>query len=173
MSTDANDRDASLLKVKSDAMRLVSFQPRSVSELRTRLKEKKHDEMLINEVIALLEKQGLLNDEKFAKLFAGSRMLSKPSGKRLIERDLRKKGLSDSVIKKTLAGAGDYDEKKAARDLVYARFHKMTGVSTDKKRARLFGFLNRRGFAAGTIFSVLSELFKEEQLQNLGGHDDD
>lgn len=173
MGEDAG-RDERLLKVKTDAMRLLTFRPRAVEELRARLREKKHDEALIAEVIALFEKQGLLNDQQFARLYAGSIMHSRPSGRRLVERDLRRKGLSESVIRKTLAEqAPEGDEKNAARQLVQARLGKMTGISADKKKARLFGFLKRRGFATSTIFSVLGELLKKAELENISGHDDD
>jgi len=152
--------EESLLKAKSDALRLISFKPRSIMELEKRLKFKKYDSSLIRDVIESLKRQGLLDDEKFAKLFANSRVYSRPSGKRQIEFDLKRKGLSKETIKKTIDTLEEYDEKKAARDLVWGRFQKMTGISDEKKRSRLFGFLKRRGFSNDAIFSVLTELFK-------------
>ena len=153
--------DAGMEKAKSDALRLLSFRPRSVAELRQRLKLKKYPESIIAPVIELLQKQHLLDDEKFAKLFANSRVNSRPAGKRQIELDLKKKGLPGDLIRRTMESLTDYDEKKTARDLVRRKKQKMSGVSDEKKKARLFGFLQRRGFSSGVIFSVLSELFAE------------
>ncbi len=154
--------DALRVKIKSDALRLISFKPRSIDELRRRLKLKKYPDAKVEETIESFKKQGLLDDEKFARLFAHSRVYSRPSGKRQLEFDLKRKGLSDSLVAETLKSLGDYDEKKAARDLTYARFQKMTGVSKEKKKARLFGFLKRRGFSDGAIFGALAELFSAE-----------
>ena len=81
-------------------------------------------------------------------------------GKRRLEFDLSKKGLSKETVRKAMDSLGDYDEKKAAKDLVFSRFQKMTGVPDEKKKARLFAFLRRRGFSTETIFSVLSDLFR-------------
>ena len=49
-------------KIKSDALRLLSFRPRSEKELRQRLKLKKHPAPLIEEVLDLLKRQGMLDD---------------------------------------------------------------------------------------------------------------
>jgi len=160
------DEDALLMKVKSDALRLLSFRPRSVKELRDRLKLKRYPEAVIDNALDVLSKQGLLNDEKFAKLFAESRVYSKPTGKRQLEIDLKKKGLPKELVEKTLSDLKDYDEKKAARDLVFNRFQKMTGISDEKKKARLFGFLKRRGFGNDAIFAALNELFKGGEENN-------
>ena len=134
------------------------MRPRSVEELRHRLKLKKHPAASIEPVIELLKKQGLLNDEKFAKLFAGSLVHSKPVGRRQIERDLKKKGVSSAVIQDTLSNFKDYDEREAARKLVENRFRRMSGLTAEKKKTRLFGFLKRRGFSNEAIFSALSSL---------------
>ena len=108
------DEDALLLKVKSDALRLLSFRPRSVKELRDRLKLKRYPAAAIDNALDILSKQGLLNDEKFAKLFAESRVYSRPTGKRQLEIDLKKKGLPKELVDETLANLKDYDEKKRA-----------------------------------------------------------
>ena len=153
-------------KIKSDALRLLSFRPRSEKELRQRLKLKKHPAPLIEEVLDLLKRQGMLDDAKFAKLYAESRVYSRPAGKKNLELDLQRKGLPKDLIEKTIAGIQDYDEKKIARDLVFRRFQKMTGLSKEKKKARIFGFLKRRGFQTDVIFSVMSELFKDDEVSH-------
>jgi regulatory protein len=158
--------EGSLLKAKSDALRLLSVRPRSLEEMRGRLRLKKYPDGVIGEVLALFKRQGLLDDEKFAKLFAQSRLYSRPVGKRELEFELRKKGLSKELVSRTIEDLGEYDETEIAYQLVFSRFHKMTGVSPEKKKARLFGFLKRRGFSNAAIFSVLSKLFKDQE--NLG-----
>ncbi len=159
--------DDGLLKVKSDALRLLAFQPRSVEELRSRLKLKRYPDDLIAQAIDALKRQGLLDDTKFAKLFAESRLYSRPTGKKQLETDLKKKGLPQALIAETLGGLKDYDEKKMARELVQTRFHRMTGVSAEKKKTRLFGFLKRRGFGNDVIFAVMKELFSETTSEGL------
>jgi regulatory protein len=159
----AKDKDAELCKIKSDALRLLSFSPRSVAELKQRLKIKRYPDAMIEEAVVLLTKQGLLNDEQFARLYTNSRIHTRPVGRRQLETELKRKGLAPAVIQKSLEELSDYDEKAAARELVARRFENMTGISNQKKKARLFGFLKRRGFSQDVIFAVLEELFRGNQ----------
>ena len=155
------DKESLLLKAKSDALRLLSFSPRSIEELRKRLlMKKKYSVPLVDEVIESFKKQGLLDDAKFAKLYATSRTFTRPSGRRQLEIDLKRKGLSGPLIGETLKNLEDFDEKKIAKDLVWVRFQKMIGLPREKKKARLYGLLKRRGFSDDVIFSVFDELFK-------------
>ena len=155
-----------MLKAKSDALRLLSFKPRSVEELRRRLARKNHSSEITEEVLSLLQAQGLLNDEKFARLFANARIYTRPTGKGQLAFDLKKKGLSRPLVDETIRNLRDYDEKKIVRDLVYTRFQKMTGVSKEKKKLRIYGFLKRRGFDNDVIFATLSDLFRESGDEN-------
>ncbi len=148
-------------KVKSDALLLLSVRPRSVEELRGRLKLKRHAPELIEGALELLQSQGLLNDEKFAQVFAGSKTLSRPVGRRQLEVDLKKKGIAPALIQTTLSKLVDYDEKEAVRKLVTAKISRMKDVPPQKVKARLFGFLKRRGFSSEVIFSVFSEILKD------------
>ncbi len=148
-------------KAKSDALRLLAVRPRSVEELRSRLRLKNHQEAAIESVIELFKKQGLLDDEKFARLFAGSKTLSRPVGRKQLESDLKKKGVSGSVIRDTLSNLVDYDEKAEALKIARNHFRRVSGLTPEKKKARVFGFLQRRGFSSDTIFFVVEELLKE------------
>lgn len=155
------------VKIKTDALRLLSFRPRSVEELRQRLRQKKYTAEAVQEIIETLTKQGLLNDALFAKMFANSKIYERPVGKRQLEIDLKKKGLSAPLIQETLGGLKDYDEKKTAMDLARERFLRMEGLSDEKKKTRLFGFLKRRGFSNDAIFGAIRELLKNtEGLQD-------
>ena len=160
MSLDPASDDA-LLKARSDALKLLSFSPRSVAELTKRLQVKRYPQDIIDRVVEQFKKQGLLDDEKFARLYASSRVHSKPVGKRQLELELKRKGLPADLVKESVEGLQDYDERAAALEIAGRRLEKMAGISTEKKKARLFGFLARRGFAQGTVYSVLEELFKD------------
>lgn len=159
--------DEALIKAKSDALRLVSFQARSSEELKTRLIEKKHAPAIVDQVLATFKKQGLIDDEKFARLFANSKV-SRPTGRRRIEADMKKKGLRPDVISKTIAGLEDYDEKKMARELAQSRFQRIKDLPPQKIKSRLFGLLSRRGFRSDTIYAVVAELFKTSGENNEG-----
>ena len=159
----STDFESLLLKAKSDALRFLSFKPRSVEEMRTRLMLKKHSPKIVGEVLSALETQGLLDDEKFARLFANARVYTRPTGKKQLEFDLKKKGLAASLVDATIKNLEDYDEKKMAKDLTVARFQRMTGVSNEKKKSMIYGFLKRRGFDNDVIFATMDELIHDDE----------
>lgn len=154
--------DVLFLKAKSDGLRLLSFRPRSVEELRRRLSAKKTDAVIVERVIETFRKQGLLDDAKFAKLLSNAAILGRPVCRRKLEADLRSKGVAKEVIDKTLAGLSDFDEKKAAQEIVEKRFQKLASLPLQKKKARAFGYLKRRGFSNDAIYAALDTLDTEE-----------
>jgi len=148
--------------VKKAALRLLNFKPRSESELRQRLARKKLPAEAIESVIAKLQKEGMLDDEKFAKLYALSRIQSRVFGKGQIRRELTHRGVSPAFVTKAMESIEDFDEFEVAKDLAARRVGHMKGSSSDTKKRRLHGMLLRRGFPTDVIFKVLRELSVSE-----------
>ena len=149
---------------KSDALRIIARRHRSRQQLSDLLKAKGHAAKPIDQVLDQLEKAGLLNDEKYAKAVADSKLYLRPVGRRRLERDLKKKGLSDGVVRQTMESFKDYDETAAAMEVAQKRIRVMKNLPSEKKKARLFGFLQRRGFSSEAIYAALSKAIKEETV---------
>ena len=153
-----------LARAKKDALRLLSFRPRSTQELRTRLTQKKYKTELIETVLEYLSKQGLVDDEKYAKLYALSRMQSRPVGKIQIRHDLKNRGVSEKAVESALGSIQDFDERQVALDIAVRRHQHMTRLPQNVSKARLYGFLKRRGFTSEAVFYALSKLYKESRI---------
>ena len=100
----------------------------------------------------------MLDDERFAKLYATSRIQSRGLGKSIIRRELAQKGVSASNVVKAMESIADVDEHELARELAKRRLGSMKGISPDAKKRRLHGALMRKGFSTNVIFKVLSEV---------------
>lgn len=160
---DENASDAARLKAKSDALRLLSARPRSSAELTLRLKAKRHDPEIIRQVIGLLSAQGMVDDAKFAKLYAESKRYGRPVSKSRLLGELARLGIDGDTASSAVESTGDLDERKAARELVAKRFDRMKGLPAARKKSRLYAFLRRRGYSNDVIFEVLDELFGAEE----------
>lgn len=147
--------------VQKAALRLLNFKPRSESELRQRLVRKRFPAEAIESVIARFQKEGMLDDEKFARLYALSRIQSRVLGKGQIRRELTHRGISPALVTKAMGSIEDFDEFEAAKDLAARQAGRMKGLPPDAKKRRLHGMLLRRGFPAEVIFKVLREVIKE------------
>lgn len=144
-------------KTKKTALRLLNFRPRSEGELRSRLGRKNLPAPAIARAIDDLKREGRVDDEKFARLYALSRMQSGSFGKGRVRRELAQRGLALALVEKGMTAIADIDEASAARRLVERRLASMRGLSADAKKKRLHGFLLRRGFSSQIVFKVLGE----------------
>lgn len=143
-------------KTKKAALRLLGFRPRSESELRRRLAQKQLPREAVETVVDQLKKERWVDDEKFARLYALSRMQSGSFGKGRVRRELTQRGLTGALVERGMTAIADIDETAVARGLVEKRLATMRGLSADAKKRRLHGFLLRRGFSVQVVFKVLS-----------------
>ena len=147
-------------KAASYAHRLLGVRPRSERELRDRLFKKGFGQANVSEVVALLKEQNVIDDFKFAKLWVESRMRTAPKGDALLRKELRDKGVAQSIIDEALASTGE-SEVKVARDLATKQLTRLKGLPREKARKKLFDFLARRGFNFDTIRDIVREAYAE------------
>ena len=85
------------------ALDFLAVRPRSAWEVRERLRRKGVPDTDIPGVIERLERAGYLNDAEFARYWIEERARSSPRGPRLLQQELRRKGVSGPVIAQELA----------------------------------------------------------------------
>ncbi len=146
--------------IKKTALRLLSFRPRSEQELRGRLRLKSFSDEDVNKVILYLQKEKMLDDEKFAKLLALSSIQSGGFGKNHVRRELTKKGLAPAQISSAMKEIEGIDELQCARELAQKHFSRMRGLTAIAQRRRLHGVLFRRGFTNEVVFKALDQVLK-------------
>ena len=111
---------------------------------------------VIDWVIPELERVGLLNDFEFAKMFARSRMITKPVGEFLLRRELEQKGLSEEQIEAGVEEAySETSEVKVARVVAARRKKRFSALEEMKAKKRLSDFLIRRGFSWEIVKDII------------------
>ncbi len=152
-------RDA-YVRAREMAIRLLAVRPRSTAELRARLRQRRVPDPQVRTVLDDLTQAGYLNDLAFARGWVAGRMASRPCGLGRLRWELREKGIAPAMIEQAIREAfGEEDlvsaEERCARQLVSRRSAVYRRLAPEARRRRLAGFLQRRGFAAGTIARVL------------------
>ena len=143
-------------RVLSRAYRLLSIRARSEGEMRRSLRSAGFDEPVIEDAIVQLRQQRLLDDHAFAAEWVRSRTQSRPRGKRLIERELREKGITGDEAAEATAGV---DDETAASALAARRAGLMRELDRQTFIRRLSNYLLVRGFSRETVSrAVNSEL---------------
>jgi len=152
------------VKIAKDyAFKLLSYRPRSIKEIRNRLKKKDYSLKVISEVIKSLKRLKFLNDREFAKIWVENRIRTKPMGRYRLYQELIQKGIDRDLIEKTLNDYQEEEEIKLARELAQRKlkrsYQNLDEVTTKR---RLYGFLQRRGFSYDTIQEILKEIRRPE-----------
>lgn len=152
-------RDA-IDRAVATAMRALEQRIQTNRELRIRLQRKGFEAETIDAALERLTDYGYLNDERFAELWIENRLEYRPRGKRMLEQELRQKGIDRQTIDDTI-GALDIDDQSAALAVARKRLRNFETLPIDEQKKKLTGVLARRGFDYGTIRSTLETVFGE------------
>ncbi|MFA5039552.1 MAG: regulatory protein RecX [Candidatus Omnitrophota bacterium] len=148
-------------RAKAYALRLLKYRQKSEQEIRRKLLEKGYGPDVIEETIVFLKKTGLVDDRLFARLWVESR-IKRPLGRLRLKRELKEKGIAPAWIDEAFSGiSGDYDEKETIRGIIRLKRTKMRELDAEKMKARLFGYLVRRGFPQGAVVEAILEEVRE------------
>ncbi len=143
-----------LEKAKDRALNYLSYRPRSEFELEHYLSDKGYEEVVIEQVLARLQRAGLVDDLEFARFWIDNRSRFRPRGRRALIAELRRKGVSRSTIEEALL---DFDDRQAAEKAAQRQARRLRHLSPDKFRRRFTQRLARRGFSYDVIRDLVDE----------------
>lgn len=140
-------------KLYNQVLRYIALRPRSRWEIEFYLeKKKKASPALTESILNKLSNIGLIDDEKFAKAFVNDRRLLKPTSRRKLILELRKKHIADEIIEQAV-GTEAEDERAALREIM-ARKRRQSKYQDNEK---LMQYLARQGFSYSDIKAALNE----------------
>lgn len=142
------------------ALELLSFRPRSESELETRLRRADHAPDAITDALARCRDLGYLDDRAFALSHVRDRLRLNPRGRRALRSELYRKGVDRDVAEEAIEEAFDeagIDERGLARELAAKRAGALDRLDPVAARRRLSGYLARRGFPGAIVRDVVRE----------------
>jgi regulatory protein len=141
------------------AYRLLAVRLRSRHELTDRLRRRGISAVVVAAVTADLERQGLLDDDRFAGAWVRTRLALRPSGPVRLRAELAQKGVAREVITRALGETlSSQEEGTLAEDLARTRLRRYRRLPPEVAYRRLAGVLARRGFSTGVIARVLRDL---------------
>jgi regulatory protein len=138
------DPEARLQHALELAYRYLGRRDRTVAEVRAQLERKAVDELTAAAVIEELERQGYLDDERFAQRFTEDRRTLDAWGDERIERRLAAAGISPETTAAALGVRAEGEARQAAVDLLERRIRERP--TSDRERERALGLLVRRGY---------------------------
>ncbi|HEU5430834.1 MAG TPA: RecX family transcriptional regulator, partial [Thermomicrobiales bacterium] len=137
------------------ALAFLGYRPRTEREVRDRLRERGFAPETVDAVVARLHGWRYLDDVGFARAWVDRRVEHHPRGRRLLEQELRRKGIDRELARDTL-DESDLNEIAAATELARKRAAAYAGDDPATARRRLGGYLQRRGFAYDAVRAALA-----------------
>ncbi|WP_066081494.1 regulatory protein RecX [Pseudoclavibacter albus] len=128
------------------------------AELEAKLREDDSlDEAAREAVLDRMDEYGYLNDTRVAENLVNKLLHRQGKGRMLVERELRQRGISDTVIEEVLAGEDRDDEFLRARACAEDRARRLRGLDDVTAQRRLVSYLQRRGFTSGVAFRAAED----------------
>lgn len=142
------------------ATNFLSYRPRSEKEVKDYLTKKiaqkenikfalAAQSPMIGQTIAKLKRYKYLDDREFAKWFVTSRTSSHPKGSMVIRLELKRKGIADDLITKTLSGL--LNETDLAKKAVEKKVKRWANLPPMDFKKKFYVYLASRGFDYETI----------------------
>jgi regulatory protein len=144
------------------ALLFLSYRARSESEIRKNLQKHEIPEAVIEETLERLRRDGLADDEQFARAWVENRSAFRPRSRRLMALELRQKGLDDDAAKSALESV---DDEALAYEAAQKRATRFKGLEWSEFRTKLSGFLARRGFSYSVIAPVVTRIWNETHAE--------
>lgn len=140
-------------KIYNQVLRYIAMRPRTHWEVARYLQRKEASPALAESILNKLSNIDLINDEKFARAYVNDRRLLRPTSKRKMIAELRKKRVADGIIQKAVAAGGD-EEHLALKQVI----DKKRRQSKYQDSQKLMAYLARQGFSYDDIKAALQEL---------------
>lgn len=148
--------------------RLLSFRSRSEKELTERLQQKGFPGAVIENALRRLKEHGFIDDAALAQSLKRIAEEAKLLGHEGVKQFLRKRGLSENLIKETLVSSEirteeDLDEVNRAKKLL-AKKNRTIGKQPEAViRRKLWSLLMRKGYSFDTIKKALKKYTAGEE----------
>jgi regulatory protein len=153
------------------AARALSARAQSISELRTRLKQRASHQGDVDRVLARLKEAGFVNDQQFAGRFAEWRRENQGLGKTRVLRDLMARRVAPAVAREAVEAAYQETDEVTMIEAFLARKYRGKDLgkllAEPKHLASAFRKLRGAGFGAGNSIRVLKRYAAEaDQLED-------
>jgi regulatory protein len=138
--------------------RYCAYQERSHHEVRTKLYDYGLYTNEVDELISQIITLGFLNEERFAKAFAGGKFRVKKWGRLKIQHELQAQGLTKNCIQRGLNEIDNSDYRKTLTQLLKKKLAELNDENLFKKRDKAARFAIGKGYEPEIVWEYLKDL---------------
>lgn len=141
--------------------RYCAYQERSHKEVKNKLYEYGLYPGQVDELLSQLISEGFLNEERFAKAFAGGRFRMKKWGRLKIKNELEFHGLTKNCIQQGLKEIDLADYTRTLKALIRKKIHEVKEENPFKKRDKVARFAIGKGYEPDLVWECIRDLISD------------
>lgn len=136
-----------------------AYQERSHKEVKEKLYDYGLYRQDVEEAISVLIEENYLNEERYARAFAGGYFRSKQWGRVKITHALKLKGVSDYCIRKAMKEIDEESYERTIRELIDKKMAQLKGegLQAYQKKYKVMQYMLQRGFEGPMVQAILSD----------------
>ncbi len=135
-----------------------AYQERSHKEVRNKLFEYGLWSNQVDDMISQLITDGFLNEERFAKAFAGGKFRMKKWGRLKIIRELEQRGLTQRCIQTGLNEIDQGDYQVALKQILTKKSEQLADTNDFEMRNKLARFAIGKGFEPDLVWEFVKDI---------------
>jgi regulatory protein len=141
--------------------RYCAYQERSHKEVKNKLFEYGLYSTQVDEIISQLITDGFLNEERFAKAYAGGKFRIKKWGRVKIKHELKALGLTKNCIQRGLNEIESADYSKTLKALIKKKASESKESNPFKKRDKIARFVIGKGYEAELVWEYVRDILPD------------
>ena len=148
------------MEIKAAILHYCKYQERCHSEVRNKLYELGLSTSEVDQQLSQLIETGVLNEERFAKAYAGGKFRMKQWGREKIKQQLRLKKISDYCIKKALTEIPPDDYENTLNKIAFKKAEEnKKDKSILSRKSKLYRYLVQKGYERDLVTDVINSLY--------------
>jgi regulatory protein len=151
----------SLPEALGKIQRYCAYQERCHQEVKNKLFEFGLYSDQVNEVISELITNGFLNEERFARAFAGGKFRMKKWGRIKIVNELESKGVSVNCIRLGLKEIDENDYQKVLSEIVLKKGDAIAEENLFTKRDKISKYAIQKGYEPEIVWKTIKQFFPD------------
>lgn len=143
--------------------RYCAYQERSHQEVRTKLFTYGLSSVEVDRIIVELIDQGFLNEERFARAYAGGKFRMKKWGRLKITHGLEAKGVAPNCIKIGLKEIDNDDYEASLKEFLETKAGEITMDNLYARRDKISKAAVQRGYEPDLVWKFLKEILPDQR----------
>lgn len=156
--SDSKKKKLSLTEALVKIRHYCAYQERAHKEVKQKLFEYGLYASEVDEMLSQLITDGFLNEERFAKAFAGGKFRMKKWGRIKIQNELEMLGLTLRCIQRGLGEIDDRDYRKTLSQLLEKKFAEVNESNAFKKHDKVARYAIGKGYEPELVWLLVKEL---------------